>query len=422
MDKARQQGEREHEARGHGTRKRGKLRSLVATLAVVLALGAAGYGGWRALASGKAEDAQEAQKPPQKVPVVTEAVAEADYPVHLNSLGTVEALNNVTVRAQVSGQIRRVAFKEGQIVKQDDLLVEIDPRPLQAALEQARAKLAQDRSSLSDAQVILERFSKLAQQQIATRQQLDTQAAAVSQLTSLVAGDQAAVDNAETQLGYATVRAPIAGRVGFRLVDVGNLVSPSDTGGIVSIQQVTPIAVIFTAPESDLGAIRTALEAGKPPVDALSSDGETSLAKGTLRLVDNTVDAASGTVRLKATFANDDSALWPGMSVTTSLLVRTEANAAVISEKAVQHGPDGLFAYVVGGDGKAAMRKITVGNSENGRALVSEGLKPGEEVVVEGQYRVQPGTLLDPRRAEDEGKDEGKGSAPPADPQKVAQE
>ena len=406
-----------HEERQPGARRRGKLRSFVTTLAVVLVLGAAGYGGWRAFGSEKAEDSAKAEKPPQKVPVVTEAVAKADYPVHLNSLGTVEALNNVTVRAQISGQIQRVAFKEGQVVKQDDLLVEIDPRPLQAALEQAQAKLAQDRSSLSDAQVILERFNKLAQQQITTRQQLDTQAAAVSQLTSLVAGDQAAVDNAETQLGYATVRAPIAGRVGFRLVDVGNLVSPSDTGGIVSIQQVTPIAVIFTAPESDLGAIRSALEAGKPPVDALSSDGGTILAKGTLRLVDNTVDAASGTVRLKATFANDDSALWPGMSVTTSLLVRTETGAAVISEKAVQHGPDGLFAYVVGGDGKAEMRKITVGNSENGRALVSEGLKPGEEVVVEGQYRVQPGTLLDPKHAEDKGK-----APPPADSQKVAQE
>ena len=383
--------------------KRRRSRVPVMLLLAALVAGGGGYGYWRYYGGGAADAAEEKQadKTPKTIPVTVESVRREDYPVHLNGLGTVEALNTVTVRAQISGQILQVVFREGQIVRQGDLLVEIDPRPLQAALDQANARLAQDEASLRDAQVILARLTKLAQQQITTRQELDTQTAAVNQLTAAVAGDRAAVENAQTQLSYASVRAPITGRAGFRLADVGNLVGPSDTTGIVTIQQVTPISVVFTAPENEIGSITAALGNGKPPVDALSSDGQRTLGKGSLRLIDNTVDAASGTVRMKAIFPNDDGALWPGQSVTTRLLVRTEEGATVVSETAVQHGPDGLFAYVVGQDNKAEMRPIEVAATENGTAMVGKGLKPGEAVIVDGQYRVEPDSVVDAKKKDE---------------------
>jgi membrane fusion protein, multidrug efflux system len=376
-------------------------RAVVITVLALAVAGGAGYFGWRHAA---APEPAKAEQAPKGVPVTVAAARSGDFPILLDSLGTVQALNTVTVRAQVSGQIVRIAFQEGQVVRQGDLLVEIDPRPFQAALTQAEAKLAQDEASLRDARTIFERLDKLAQQQITTRQERDTQGATVNQLAALVAGDKAAIDDARTQLSYTRIQAPIGGRVGFRLADSGNLVGPNDTGGIVTIQQVTPIAVVSTAPEGELEAIRDALKAGRPAVEALSSDGQRSLAKGELSFLDNAIDEASGTLRLKATFRNDEGALWPGLSVTTRLLTRTEPNAVSIDENAIQHGPDGLFVYVVKPDNKAEMRKVRVSANENGRALVAEGLRPDETVVTDGQYRVQPDTLLDPKPAKAEGR------------------
>ncbi|GGD97684.1 multidrug resistance protein [Aureimonas endophytica] len=375
------------------------VRRAVIALVLVAALGGGAYAVWRHFGPGGAP-AEAAAKAPDKVPVTVETAESRDYPVYRESLGTVEALNTVTVRAQVSGKITKVAFHEGQIVKAGDLLVEIDPRPFQAALDQAEARLQQDQASLADAQTILERYRTLSQQQITTRQQFETQQATVNQLNAQIEGDKAAIDNARTQLDYTAIRAPIAGRVGFRLADLGNLVGPSDTGGIVTIQQVTPIAVVFTEPERELAALTASLGEGRPEVAALTTAGDRELAKGSLRLLDNTVDAASGTVRLKAVFDNEKSVLWPGMSVTTRLLLKTEPQAVVISELAVQRGPDGLFVYVVGGDGKAEMRKVTTAETYGGLTMVREGVRPGEKLVVEGQYRVKPGTLLDPKEKE----------------------
>lgn len=371
-------------------------------LAVVAA--GAGYAGWRATHKPADQQAGAGQpgaggqggggKPADKPPVTVSKTMKGDFPVYLTGLGTVQAFNTVTVVPQTSGQIESIDFQEGQIVRRGDLIARIDPRPLQAALAQAQAKLAQDQATLSDANTNLQRYGQLAQQNFASRQQLDAQATAVNQGKALVEGDQASIANAQTQLGYATIRAPISGRVGFRLVDVGNVVSPS-TAGIVTIQQIQPISVVFTAPEDELTAIAKALNAGKPPVRALSSDGQRTLADGFLALVNNEVDSASGTVRLKAIFGNETGALWPGLSVSTRLLVQSLKDAAIVPADAVQHGPDGLFAYVVGPDSKAAMRKIEVSQNDGSQAVVTKGLEPGDSVVVEGQYRVEPGHEVD---------------------------
>ncbi|KAB0681418.1 efflux RND transporter periplasmic adaptor subunit [Aureimonas leprariae] len=378
-------------------------RAAVLTVLALFALGGAGYFGWHYYAAAAPEQAAEKQ-PPKGVPVTVEKAASGDFPILLGSLGTVQALNSVTVRAQVSGQIVRLNFQEGQIVRAGDLLVEIDPRPFQAALAQAEAKLAQDEANLRDARTIFERLDKLAQQQITTRQERDTQGATVNQLTALVAGDKAAIDDAKTQLSYTRIQSPITGRIGFRLADSGNLVGPSDANGIANIQQVSPIVVVFTEPEGELQTIRDALAAGRPAVEALSSDGQRSLAKGELSFVDNAIDQTSGTLRLKATFRNDDGALWPGLSVTTQLLARTVKDGVSVDENAIQQGPDGLFVYVVKPDNKAEMRKVEVAGNQNGRSLVGKGLQAGETVVTEGHYRVQPDTLVEPKAKEGEAK------------------
>lgn len=326
------------------------------------------------------------------VPVRTAAVEKADFPVYLTGLGTVQGFNTVIVRTRVDGQINRIAFQEGQVVKEGDTLVEIDPRPFQAALDQAKAKKAQDEASLANATLDLQRYTKLGE--FATRQQTDTQRSTVSQLTAQIEADTALIANAQTQLDYATIKAPISGVAGLRQVDVGNIVNAATQTGIVTIAQIEPIAVIFTAPEDQLPDIKTALAAGSPETIALSTDGKRVLSTGTLSLINNQVDTTSGTVRLKAIFDNKDHALWPGQSVSTRLLVATVKGATVVPDDAVQHGTDGLYAYAVNKDNKAELRKIKVSRSFDGRSVVDEGLSPGEQVITAGQYKVQPGSLV----------------------------
>jgi membrane fusion protein, multidrug efflux system len=280
-------------------------------------------------------------------------------------------------------------------VKEGDLLVEIDQRPYTAALEQAVAKKAQDEANLKNDQLNLERFQKLASKEFETQQNLDTQQALVDQMTAQVKGDQAAIDNAQTNLGYTSIKAPISGRMGFRLVDPGNIVHASDTTGIVTIAQLQPIAVVFTAPEDQVQAIAKAYEAGEVPVEALTSDGTKVLSQGRLAIMDNSVSQATGTISLKARFDNKDNALWPGLSVNTRMLLDTLRQVIVIPQNGVQHGPSGLFAYVIGDDGKVSVRPIKVTENGDANAVISEGLNVGDKIVVAGQSRLFDGALVD---------------------------
>lgn len=326
------------------------------------------------------------------IPVTVASVTKAAFPVYLTGLGTVQGFNTVTVRTRVDGQINQIAFKEGQLVKEGDLIAQIDPRPFQAALDQAKAKKTQDEASIANAQRDLQRSTKLGE--FATKQTVDTQTSTVQQLTAQLAADDAAIFNAQTQLDYASIRAPITGITGIRQVDVGNIVNAATQTGIVTIAQVEPISVIFTAPENQLPDIAAALREHETKVTALTSDGRKVLSEGTLSLMNNQVDTTSGTIRLKATFDNKDHALWPGLSVSTRLLINTIKDATVMPDDAIQHGTDGLYVFVVAEGNKADVRKIKVGPSTDGKTLVESGLNAGDQVVTRGQYRVQPGSPL----------------------------
>jgi membrane fusion protein, multidrug efflux system len=365
-----------------------------AVIAILVGVALSGYFGWRHFfAEGAAAVANSDQRP-VAIPVTIALAQKADFLVYLNGLGTVEPYNTVTVSSRVDGEVTKVEFKQGQMVKQGDILVQIDPRPYQAALDQALAKKAQDEANLKNAQLNLQRTSTLAKEEVASRQQLDTQQASVDQLKAQIKGDQAAIENAQTQLDYATIRSPLSGKTGFRLVDPGNIVHAASTTGIVTIVKLQPISVVFTAPEEEVPQINKALAAGDVPVTALSSDGLKTLSQGKLALVNNAVDQASGTINMKATFQNTDNALWPGLSVSTRLLVDTLSQVTVIPQDAVQRGPSGLYAFVIGDDNKAKVQAIKVGQEGNGQSVVLQGLSPGQKVVVAGQYRLQQDALV----------------------------
>src|SRR3954468_3885784 len=361
----------------------------------MVALAALGYLGWQRFhgpdATAKTESVPSSPARPA-VRVTIAPVEKADFPVYLTGLGTVQGFNTVVVRTRVDGQIEKIAFKEGQLVNQGDLHAQIDPRPYQAALDQAKAKKAQDQANLANANLDLQRYTKLGE--FATRQQTDTQRSTVAQLTAQVASDDAAIFNAQTQLDYTQIKSPISGVAGLRQVDVGNIVNASTQTGIVTIAQIEPIAVIFTAPEEQLPYINDAQAGQSLKVIAITTDGKKPLAEGTLAVVNHQVDATSGTIRLKAVFDNKDHALWPGQSVSTRLLVKTLKDATVVPDEAVQHGADGLYAYAVNQDNKAELRKLKVGQSFDGRSVVESGLSPGERVITVGQFRVQPGSLV----------------------------
>jgi multidrug efflux system membrane fusion protein len=362
---------------------------------IIAAVALLGYFGWQrfyGVDTAKAVNSQKSAASAQAVPVTIAPVVKTDFPVYLGGLGTVQGFNTVVVRTRVDGQIDKVAFKEGQLVNKGDLLVQIDPRPFQAALDQAKAKKAQDEANRANANLDLQRFTRLGE--FATRQQTDTQRSTVVQLTAQIAADDAAIFNAQTQVDYTTVKAPISGVAGLRQVDQGNIVNASTQTGIVSIAQIEPIAVIFTAPEDQLPYINEAQSKQPLKVTALTTDGKKTLSEGLLSVINNQVDTTSGTIRLKAVFENKNHTLWPGQSVSTRLLVTTLEDATVVPDDAVQHGTDGLYAFAVNHDNKAELRKITVSKSIDGRSVVDRGLTPGERVIVSGQYKVQPGSTV----------------------------
>jgi membrane fusion protein, multidrug efflux system len=367
---------------------------IIRWIVLIAAIIAVGFYGWQRFGGeNKATAANSAQKSARNAVRVTIApVEKADFPVYLTGLGTVQGFNTVLVRTRVDGQIDKIAFTEGQTVKQGDLLVEIDPRPYQAALDQAVAKKAQDVANLANANLDLQRYTQLGE--FATRQQLDTQHSTVQQLTAQIEADEAAIFNARTQLDYTAIKSPIPGVAGLRQVDIGNIVNASTQTGVVTVAQVEPIAVIFTAPEDQLPYITESQAVQPAKVIAITTDGKKPLAEGTLSVVNNQVDTSSGTIRLKAVFENKNHALWPGQSVSTRLLLKTLKNATVVPDDAIQHSTDGLYAYVVNQDNKAELRKIKVSQSIDGRSVVDDGLSPGQQVITAGQYKVQPGTLV----------------------------
>lgn len=377
---------------------------------VLVALGAAGFAGWRLW--GTPADAQQAP-PDAAIAVVLAAAQTRDVPVWRDGLGTVQAFQTVTVRARVDGQIDKIAFTEGGDVKRGDLLAQIDARPFQAALEQAQAQKARDEALLSNARLDFQRYNELSRDRFASRQQVDTQRATVAQAEASVQADQASIDNATTQLDYTRITAPIAGRLGARQIDQGNLVRATESTGIVVITQLDPIALFFTLPQDDLAdVIRRQQEAmrsdrpgfappegvNEPPANglrmqALARDGKV-LAEGRLLFADNQINETSGTVRLKAAFPNPDNALWPGQAVAARLLVETRRNAVTVPLAAMQRGQDGPFAYALKQDGTVEIRKLRIGPSTEGYVVVEDGVAAGEQVVTDGFYRLKPGARV----------------------------
>jgi len=332
------------------------------------------------------------------VPVTVATVSRADLPVRLTALGSVAAFNTVTVRPRVDGQLMRVSFREGQFVTRGELLAEIDPRPFQVQLEQAEGQLARDQAQLANAKVDLERYQTLLNEDSIARQNVDAQRSTVAQLDAALKVDQAAIDSARLNLTYSRVTAPISGRVGLRLVDVGNVVSASSTSGLVVITQVEPIAVVFTLPEDSLRTVLPRIRAGASlPVDAFDRSGATRLATGSVVTVDNQIDQTTGTVRIKAVFDNHDRALFPSQFVNVQLLADTQRAQLVVPAAALQQGPQGTFVYLVR-DSKAVVQAVSVATVEDERASIANGLNAGDLVITEGVDRLREGSAVEVRR------------------------
>ncbi len=328
------------------------------------------------------------------VPVTTTTVTRGDVPVVLRALGTVEPFQSVTVRARVDGTLDKVLFTEGQTVRPGDVIAQIDPRPYQAVLDQALAKKAADQATLASAQADLVRYSDLATAQIASRQRLEQARAAVGQGEANVRGDDASIAAAQLNLSFTRITSPIEGRVGLRQVDPGNLIRAADpnTTGIVTITQIHPIALLFTLPQDALPEVRAAMRRGKLPVLAYSSDEKTKLSEGQLLTTDSTIDTSTGTIKLKAMFGNIDEALWPGQFVNVRLQTGTQHDVATVPSPAVQHGPDGLYVYVVKPDSTVARQPVQVGADDGLATVITSGLSGGETVVLSGQSRLTDGT------------------------------
>ena len=380
-------------AGGHQMPARRAPKLVLAAVAVAL------LGGGLTVYFGHGQKRAPATTAPQPVPVIATAVRQRDFPIVLTGLGTVTALNTATVRSQVTGMIVNEPFKEGQFVKKDDLLTQIDPRTFQAQLNEAEASLVRDQAHLENGQINLSRYVPLAKQGFTAEQQVATQRAMVAEEQAAVANDQAAIEYAKTELSYTRLVAPFDGVTGIRLLDVGNIIQPTNgaasyTTGVVVITQMRPISVIFTLPTADISTVEDALAKGPLKTIALGQGDKTQLDTGQLLLVDNQADPNSGTVRLKAIFPNPHLKLWPGTFVNVRLVISVQHNGLTVPLDALQQGPQGQFVFVVGRDHKVGMRPVSVGDTLTGEALIDKGLTAGENVVVRGQYRLSPGTLV----------------------------
>ena len=370
------------------------LGALVGLILVVAVIGLGGFWVKHRAAAQASGSAPAGQRGPGggPVPVVAGTVSQKDVPIYLDGLGNVQAYNTVTVRARVDGQVEKIAFVEGQDVHAGDLLAQIDAAPFQAQLDQSVAKRAQDEAQLTVARVTLQRDANLLADKILAQQDYDTQKATVDQLAAAVQADQAAINNSKVQLAYTTITSPLEGRTGIRLVDQGNIVHANDANGLVVITQLRPISVVFTLPEQNLGQIQEQVRAGHElQVLAVDRDDRTTLDTGKLAVIDNQIDTTTGTIRLKATFPNEQFRLWPGQFVNARLLVTTRKAGTVVPASVVQRGPDGSYAYVIKEDLSVETRPVHVAHIEQGEALIDYGLQPGERVVVDGQYKLQPG-------------------------------
>lgn len=368
-------------------------------LIAFLVLAGAGYGAWRWI---------EAQPAPQEggrgrrfaqqrggaTPVAVAPVVVENVPITREGIGNVQARQMVTVRAQIEGPLISVDFAEGQKVKAGDVLARIEPSIYKAQLDQALAKKAQDEANLANARVDLQRYRSLAASAAGSRQQADQQEAQVAQLAALVKADEAAIANARTTFGYATIVSPLDGRAGLRLVDPGNIVRANDANGIVTITQITPIDAVFTLPQRDLPLVSAARARGEVRVEVLAQGANTAVATGTLSAIDNQIDAATGTIRLKATFPNADEKLWPGQFVSVRVSVDRIEAARVVPATAVRRGPSGTFVYVLEGEDRVAMRPVTVAVQDELRAALSSGVEPGEKVVTVGFAGLTPGARV----------------------------
>jgi multidrug efflux system membrane fusion protein len=360
---------------------------------VVAVVCAGGLAAWRAGNTSSAPPSQATAAPPP-VPVVATKVQVSNVPILMTGIGTVEPYNVVDIHTQVTGTIEKIGFVEGQTVHPGSLIAQLDPRPYQAALQQDEANLARDQANLANAEANLSRYVPLLKEGFATPQQVADQSATVSELQAAITADKAAIFNAKTQLSYTTITSPISGVTGIRRVDVGNILQPGTSTPIVTITQIQPISVVFTLPQKDIPAVQEAMAKGTLTTVGYSQDDRTRLAQGTLLLVNNTVNQSSGTVQLKATFSNKHRNLWPGEFVNVHLIVAVRHNGITVPLDALQQGQNGEFVFLVEPDGKAKEQPVVVGETFNGRALVSNGLQPGDTVVTAGQYRLTDGVQV----------------------------
>jgi membrane fusion protein, multidrug efflux system len=337
--------------------------------------------------------------PDQIVPVVVSTATRGDLPVFFNGLGTVTAYNTVTVRSRVDGQIVKINFTEGQMVHEGESLVEIDPRPYQVQLEQAEGQLAKDEAQLRDVQVDYDRYQQLFKAGVIPKQQVDTQLAQVGQFTGSIKADQASIDSAKLQITYSHITAPISGRVGLRLVDVGNIIHATDTSGLLVITQLQPIAVIFSLPEDQLSQVIGKLHgaAGPLPVEAYDRDDTTKIATGKLLTIDNQIDTTTGTYKLKAVFGNEKDDLFPNQFVNVHLLVDTKHNVTIVPATAIARGPQGTYVYLTQKDSRVKIQQVTVTLNSGNSVAIGKGLRAGDTVVIDGQDKLQDGSRIDPR-------------------------